>query len=92
MNMSYKGDTYLQQLLKASGETRSLQDIKEVLAGINAAPEDIAAPTLWLKLFKIGAQIRVSVRKVCLSISESYPFADLLDRVLRRLQQIPLRI
>ena len=48
--------------------------------------------TIRLKLFKIGAQIRISVRKVWLSISESYPFADLLNRVLRRLQQIPLRI
>ena len=48
--------------------------------------------TIRLKLFKIGAQIRFSVRKVWLSISENYPFADLLDRVLRRLQQIPLRI
>jgi Transposase DDE domain group 1 len=48
--------------------------------------------TIRLKLFKIGAQIRVSVRKVWLSISESYPFADLLNQVLKRLQQIPLRI
>jgi hypothetical protein len=48
--------------------------------------------TIRLKLFKIGAQIRISVRKVWLSISESYPFADLLNRVLRRLQQIPLRV
>jgi hypothetical protein len=48
--------------------------------------------TIRLKLFKIGAQIRISVRKVWLSISESYPFADLLNQVLRRLQQIPLRI
>lgn len=46
--------------------------------------------TIRLKLFKIGAQIRVSVRKVWLSISESYPFADLLGRVWSRLQQIPI--
>lgn len=48
--------------------------------------------TIRLKLFKIGAQIRVTVRKVWLSISDSYPFADLLSRVLARLQQIPLRL
>lgn len=48
--------------------------------------------TIRLKLFKVGAQIRVSVRKVWLSISTSYPFADLLNQVLGRLQQIPLRI
>jgi hypothetical protein len=46
--------------------------------------------TIRLKLFKIGAQIRISVRKVWLSISESYPFADLLGRVWSRLQQIPI--
>ena len=48
--------------------------------------------TIRLKLFKIGAQIRVTVRKVWLSISESYPFAGLLSQILTRLQQIPLRL
>lgn len=46
--------------------------------------------TIRLKLFKIGAQIRVTVRKVWLSLSESYPFADLLGRIWLRLQQIPI--
>lgn len=48
--------------------------------------------TIRLKLFKIGAQIRVTVRKVWLSISESYPFADLLSQIWVRLQRIPLRL
>jgi hypothetical protein len=48
--------------------------------------------TIRLKLFKVGAQIRVSVRKVWLSISESYPFSDLLRKILARLQRIPLRL
>jgi hypothetical protein len=47
--------------------------------------------TIRLKLFKIGAQIRVSVRKVWISFSESYPYLDLFQKVLSRLQQIPLR-
>jgi hypothetical protein len=45
--------------------------------------------TIRLKLFKIGAQIRVSVRKVWISFSESYPYLNLFQQVLARLQQIP---
>ena len=47
--------------------------------------------TIRLKLFKIGAQIKVSVRKVWISFSESYPYFNLFQQVLLRLQQIPLR-
>ena len=47
--------------------------------------------TIRLKLFKIGAQIRVSVRKVWISFSESYPYFSLFQQVLLRLRQIPLR-
>jgi hypothetical protein len=47
--------------------------------------------TIRLKLFKIGAQIRVTVRKVWISLSESYPYHNLFQQVFARLQQIPLR-
>ena len=47
--------------------------------------------TIRLKLFKIGAQIRVTVRKVWISFSESYPYFKLFQQVFARLQQIPLR-
>jgi len=47
--------------------------------------------TIRLKLFKIGAQIRVGVRKVWISFSESYPYFNFFQQVLLRLQQIPLR-
>ena len=47
--------------------------------------------TIRLKLFKIGAQIRVSVRKIWISFSESYPYLNLFQQALARLQQIPLR-
>ena len=47
--------------------------------------------TIRLKLFKIGTRIRVSVRKVWISFSESYPYFNLFQQVLLRLQQIPLR-
>lgn len=44
--------------------------------------------TIRLKLFKIGAQIQVTVRKVWLSFSESYPYLKLFQQVLARLQQL----
>ncbi len=47
--------------------------------------------TIRLKLFKIGAQINFSVRRVWLSFSESYPHAELFRQVLQQLQRIPLR-
>lgn len=47
--------------------------------------------TIRLKLFKIGAHIRVSIRRVQIAFSESYPYADLLRQILYKLQRIPLR-
>jgi hypothetical protein len=47
--------------------------------------------TIRLKLLKIGTRIRVSVRKVWLSFSESYPYAALFRQVFGNLQKIPLR-
>jgi len=47
--------------------------------------------TIRLKLFKIGAQIRVTVRNVWISFSESCPYHNLFQQVFARLQQIPLR-
>ena len=43
--------------------------------------------TIRLKLFKIGAQIAITVRKVWISFSESYPYLGLFKAVLVRLQQ-----
>ena len=47
--------------------------------------------TIRLKLLKIGAQVRVTTRKVWLSFSESYPYAAWLRTVLRQVQAYPLR-
>jgi hypothetical protein len=50
--------------------------------------------TIRLKLLKIGAQIKVTVRKVWVSVSESYPYQHLFKQVyenLRRLCSMPLR-
>ena len=47
--------------------------------------------TIRLKLFKIGAQIRISVRRIRIAFSDSYPHADLFGKILHKLQQIPMR-
>ena len=46
--------------------------------------------TIRQKVLKIGAQFRVTTRKVWLCFSESYPYAALLRKVLARLQAFPL--
>ena len=45
--------------------------------------------TIRLKLFKIGAAIRVTVRKVWVSLSTSYPYAEIFTRVLDNLRSLP---
>ena len=47
--------------------------------------------TIRLKLLKIGTQLRITVRRVWLALSESYPFAALFRQVYNNLRQIPLR-
>ena len=50
--------------------------------------------TIRLKLLKIGAQVRVTVRKVWVSLSESYPYQQLFRQVYENLAgvcPIPLR-
>ena len=42
--------------------------------------------TIRRKLLKIGAQVRVTVRKIWISLSESYPYAALFARVLATLE------
>ena len=47
--------------------------------------------TIRLKLFKIGAHIRLSVRRVRIAFSESYPHAELFRQIMQQLRHIPLR-
>ena len=42
--------------------------------------------TIRLKLLKIGAQVRVTVRKIWISLAGGYPHADLFTRVLATLE------
>jgi len=44
--------------------------------------------TIRLKLLKIGAVIRISVRRVYVSLSESYPFRALFERVWVNLRRV----
>jgi hypothetical protein len=43
-----------------------------------------------LKLLKIGAQIRVTVRNIWISLAEGYPYAEIFAAVFRNLQVHPL--
>jgi hypothetical protein len=48
--------------------------------------------TMREKLLKIGARVRVSVRRVALSMSSAYPYQDLFAHVYRKLEVLePLR-
>jgi hypothetical protein len=46
--------------------------------------------TIRTRLLKIGARVRVSVRRVCLSMAASYPWRSLFARVYAQLQATPL--
>ncbi|MHC4645107.1 MAG: IS1380 family transposase [Planctomycetota bacterium] len=49
--------------------------------------------TIRLKLLKIGAQIKVTVRKVWVSLSESYPYQQLFKQVYENLYRLcPTRL
>jgi hypothetical protein len=45
--------------------------------------------TIRNKLFKIGAAIRVTVRKVWVSLSQSYPYVETFIRVVENLRALP---
>ena len=47
--------------------------------------------TIRLKLFKVGAQVKVSVRKVWVSLAGGYPYVDLFTQVHDNLLTVSLR-
>jgi hypothetical protein len=62
-----------------------LQTLRRVaLAGTEL--EKAQCGTIRLKLLKIGAQVRVTVRKIWISLAESYPYAALFAGVLATLE------
>src|SRR5688572_7451519 len=46
--------------------------------------------TIRLKLLKIGAQIRVTVRNIWVSMATGYPYSEVFAAVVRNLQAVPL--
>ena len=47
--------------------------------------------TIRLKLLKIGALIRISVRKVWVSLAGGYPYVELFRQIYKKLCAVPLK-
>ena len=68
--------------------------LMEALRRLGLKATDLAqaqAATIRLKLLKVGALIRITVRKVWVSLAGGYPYADLWARVLSQLHALPVR-
>ena len=52
------------------------------------ALENAQCGTIRLKLLKIGAQVRVTVRKVWIAMASGYPYRDLFAEVCRKLRAL----
>jgi len=50
------------------------------------------ATTIRLKVLKIGALIRVTVRKIWVALAGGYPYGELWARIWRQLQRFPVRV
>ena len=50
----------------------------------------VQCATLRLKLLKIGARVKVTARRIWLSFSQAYPYAETFTQVLANLQRAPL--
>jgi hypothetical protein len=61
---------------------------QKALAGTELA--SARCDTIRLKLLKIGAQVRVTVRKVWLSLSEAYPLREVFEQVLANIRRLPV--
>ncbi len=48
--------------------------------------------TIRLNLLKVGAQVRVTVRKVWISWAEGYPFRDIFHQVFENIRKVPLAV
>jgi len=68
--------------------------LMEALRRLGLAATELAraqCDTLRWKLLKIGAQIRVTVRRVWISLAEGYAYAALFAQVWAQLRALPLR-
>ena len=66
-----------------------IQTLRRVgLAGTKMAQAQ--CETIRLKLFKIGAKIRMTVRKIWIAYADGYPHVEIFKQVYRNLQRIPI--
>src|SRR6218665_616510 len=66
---AYKGDDHLAKLLAAAGDTRPMDKIKSILAGVNAAPDDLGEPMRWVQLFKTNNDAETTAQLAALKAS-----------------------
>ena len=69
--------------------------LMEALRRLGLKHTDLAqaqAATIRLKLLKIGALIRITVRKVWVSLAEGYPYRDLFTEAYAQLRAAPGRL
>lgn len=65
-----------------------MQSLRRVgLAGTKMAKAQ--CETIRLKLFKIGAQVRITVRKIWIAYADGYPYMEIFRQVYRNLQKMP---
>lgn len=53
--------------------------------------EKAQCETIRLKLLKIGAQVKITVRKIWVSYADGYPYADIFRQVSQNLWHLPVR-
>lgn len=67
----------------------------QTLRRIGLAGTDMAkaqCDTIRLRMFKIGARIRITVRKVWIALADSYPYRNMFEKVMNNLTRVPLSI
>jgi len=68
--------------------------LMEALRRLGLKQTDLAraqVSTIRLKLLKIGALIRITVRRVWVSMASGYPYAERFAQACARLSAVPLR-
>ncbi len=59
---------------------------------VNTEMAKAQCDTIRLKLLKIGARVRVTVRKVWVSFAEGYPYKKLFSQIFRNIGDIPVLV
>jgi hypothetical protein len=68
-----------------------IQTLRRIgLAGTEMAKAQ--CDTIRLRMFKIGARIRITVRKVWVALADSYPYKNVFEKVMNNLTRVPLHI